>query len=345
MDKIDFRTLSSSAQEAIRKRAVAAVLDGQRQKEAAKTFGVSSQAMSKWMKLHRDKGSKALKAKPRGRPKGGGRLTPWQCAQTAKTVVNRLPDQAKLPGFWLWTRDAVRELIRRRYGVTYSTSSVGRLLRRWNMTPQKPAKRALEQNPAEVRRWLEEEYPAIQRQAKAEKAEILWGDECGFRSDHQSGTTWGRRGRTPVVARSGRRFGCNMISAVSNLGTLYFRVFAGKFTSRVFLDFLSRLVRQSKRKVFLIVDNLKAHKSDAVKKWLSSRAERIRLFYLPRYSPELNPDEYLNNDVKNNASGRRRADNREDFIADIRGYLRSTQRQPEVVKSLFKAQPVRYAAS
>jgi transposase len=345
MEKNDFRTLTPSAQEIIRKRAVQAVLNGQSQKMAAQTFGVSEQTMTKWMALHREHGSKALAAKPRGRPKGGGRLEPWQCAHTAKTVIDHLPEQAKLPGFWLWTRNAVRELIRRRYGVDYSISTVGRLLRRWNMTPQKPARRALEQNPVEVRRWLDEEYPAIQRLAQKEKAEILWGDECGFRSDHPCGTTYGRRGQTPVVPRPGQRFGCNMISAVSNRGRLFFRVFTGKFTSRVFLDFLSRLIRQADRKVFVIVDNLSAHKSKAVKKWLSKHEKRIRLFYLPRYSPELNPDEYLNNDVKNNACGRRLARDREDMVADIRGYLRSTQRQPTIVKSLFNAKPVRYAAS
>jgi transposase len=345
MKQNDFRTLTSSAQEEIRKRAVQAVLDGQRQNAVAKTFDVSVQTMSKWVNIHRDHGPKALKAKPRGRPKGGGRLEPWQCAQLAKTVVDRTPEQARLPGFWLWTREAVRELIRRRFGAAYSVSSVGRLLRRWNMTPQKPARRALEQNPAEVRQWLQEEYPAIRKQAIEEKAEILWGDECGFRSDHHTGTTYGRRGETPVVARPGKRFGCNMISAVSNRGSMYWRVFTGKFTSRVFIDFLGRLARQRKRGIFLIVDNLQAHKSDAVKKWLAKPEKKIRLFYLPRYSPELNPDEYLNNDVKANAVGRRQASNSEEMAANLRGYLRSTQKQPKVVTSFFQEKHVRYAAT
>ena len=343
MNPNDFRTLSPSTQEAIRKRAVQAVLSGQRQKNAAKTFGVSPQTMSKWMKLHAEQGEKALKAKPRGRPRGGGRLKPWQCAQLAKTVVDRTPDQARLPGFWLWTRDAVAELIHHRYGVTYSISTVGRLLRRWNMTPQKPARRALEQNPAEVRRWLQDEYPAIRRLAAKEKAEILWGDECGFRSDHQSGTTYGRRGRTPVVARPGKRFGCNMISAVSNRGSLYFRVFTGRFNSRVFIDFARRLIRQAKRKVFLIVDSHSAHKSQMAKDWLKAKKKSIRVFYLPRYSPELNPDEYLNNDVKANASGRRLSRNKEELVRNVRGYLRSTQKQQEVVFSFFREEHIRHA--
>ena len=344
MNANDFRTLTPSAQEAVRKRAVQAVRDGQRQKDAARAFGVSEQTMSKWMKLHRDNGAKALKARPRGRPKGGGRLEPWQCAQLAKTVVDRTPDQARLPGFWLWTRDVVAELIRRRFGVSYSVSSVGRLLRRWNLTPQRPARRALEQNPVAVQRWLREGYPAIQRQAAAEKAEILWGDECGFRSDHQSGTTYGRRGRTPVVARPGKRFGCNMISAVSNRGSLYFRVFTGRFDSRVFIDFVGRLIRQAGRKLFLIVDGHSAHKSRVTREWLAAHERSVRVFYLPPYSPELNPDEYLNNDVKANASGRRLSKNKAELVQNVRGYLRSTQKQPRVVASFFEEEHVRYAA-
>ena len=156
--------------------------------------------------------------------------------------------------------------IAKMFGVTvsFSVSTVGRYLRRWGLTPQKPAKRAYQRDPVACKRWMEEEYPAIRRQANREKATILWGDECGFRSDHQTGTSYSRRGKTPVIPSTGERFRCNMVSAIDNSGHLYFKMFDGSFTIPVFLDFLQRLVNQSKRKVFLVVDNLSVHKSQAV---------------------------------------------------------------------------------
>jgi transposase len=252
MEKVDARSLSPKAQERIRQLAVKAVLDGAKQVEVAKLYGITRRAVAKWLKSYRDGGFRALTAKPKGRPKGGS-LLPWQSAQIAKTVVDHHPEQLKLP-FYLWTREAVAKLIQRKFGIRVSVSTSGRYLKRWGFTPQKPVRRALEQNPQEVRNWLEEEYPAIREQAKREKAQIFWGDEMGLRSDHAVGRSYGLRGQTPVIVSTGKRFSCNMISAITNQGRLNFMVFKGRFIATVFLEFLNRLVRQSKRKVFLIVD-------------------------------------------------------------------------------------------
>lgn len=344
MRTLDARALPAAAQEDLRRKAVNAVLAGMPQTRAAQAFGVTRQAVGIWMRHYRDGGERALGAKPRGAPKREGLLKPWQCAQVVRAITDKCPEQLKLPGFWLWTRDAVKDLIRRKFGIALSLSSVGRLLRRWGLTPQKPARRAYQRDQRACREWVEETYPAIRAQAQQEKARIFWGDECGFRSDHQTGTSYGRRGQTPVIPGPGARFRCNMISAIDNTGHMAFRMFEGSFTSGVFIDFMRRLVKQARKKVFLIVDNLRAHSSDRVKQWLSRHAKDIRLFHLPKYSPDLNPDEYLNNDVKSNAVGRRRARNKTEFKADISGYLRSTQKQPEVVKRLFQERHVRYAA-
>jgi transposase len=166
----------------------------------------------------------------------------------------------------------------------------------------------------------------------------------GMRSDHQAGTTYGRRGRTPVVPGTGQRFSCNMISTITNRGQLSFMVFRERFTSEVFLRFLRRLIRQAGRKVFLIVDGHPVHRSKRVAIWLEQHADRIRLYRLPGYSPDLNPDELLNNDVKANAVGRRRPGDRDEMIADVRGYLRSTQKCPGIVRNFFKHPSVAYAA-
>lgn len=339
----DARSLPTVAQEDLRCKAVKAVLEGKKQVEIAKIFGVTRQAVGKWVKAYREGGTRILKAKPKGRPKGGT-LLPWQAAQIAKAVIDRHPEQLKLP-FYLWTREAVSELIERKFGVLLSVWTVGRYLKRWGFTPQKPLRRAFERDPKAVRRWLEEEYPAIRKQAKTEGAEIYWGDEMGLRSDYVVGRSYGRRGETPVIPGTGRRFGCNMISAITNRGRLNFMVFNRLFRVDVFLDFLKRLVRQAERKVFLIVDGHPVHRSGKAKAWLKKNAYRICLFFLPAYSPELNPDEMLNQDVKSNAVGRRRAHNQDELLKNVRGYLRCRQHQSHVVKKYFEEQHVRYAAA
>lgn len=339
----DARSLPAVAQEDLRCKAVKAVIEGKEQVEVAKTFGVTRQTVGKWVKAYREGGTRILKAKPKGRPKGGS-LFPWQAAQIAKAVIDRHPEQLKLP-FYLWTREAVSELIERKFGVLLSVWTVGRYLKRWGFTPQKPLRRAFERDPKAVSRWLEEEYPAIRKQAKTEGAEIYWGNEMGLRSDYVVGRSYGRRGKTPVIPGTGQRFGCNMISAITNRGRLNFMVFNRLFRADVFLDFLKRLVRQAERKVFLIVDGHPVHRSGKAKAWLKKNAHRICLFFLPAYSPELNPDEMLNQDVKSNAVGRRRAHNQDELLKNVRGYLRCRQHQSRMVKKYFEEQHVRYAAA
>ena len=338
----DARSLPAAAQEDLRRKAVKAVRSGMSQVEAARVFGVTRQALGRWVSRWREGGGSALRARRRGRPAGALRLERREAVWVVRRVLGKTPDQLRLP-FYLWTREAVSELIRREFGLELSIWTVGRYLRRWGLTPQKPVRRAFEQDPAAVRRWLKEEYPAIRRQALLERAEIYWGDEMGLRSDHAAGRSWGKRGQTPVILASGQRFGCNMISAITNRGRLYFLVFEDKFTWRVFLKFLRRLVRQVQRKVFLILDGHSAHKAKDIQPWLARNRGKLKLFFLPGYSPELNPDELLNQDVKANAVGRRPPLDAEDLMSNLRGYVRSTQRLPHVVQSFFDGEHVRYA--
>lgn len=330
----DARSLPAVAQEDIRRKVIKAVLLGTKQVEAARLFGVTRQAVGKWIKAYRQGGEKAIKGKKQGRPRGGS-LLPWQSAQIAKTVIDRCPDQLKLP-FYLWTREAVGQLIERRFGIRLSVWTIGRYLNRWGFSPQKPVRKAFEKNPEAVERWLKEEYPAIRKKAKKEMAEIHWGDEMGLRSDHATGRTYGRRGQTPVIAGTGVRFRCNMISAITNKGKLNFMVFRQKFEAEVFKEFLSRLIKQNDKKVFLIIDSHPVHRSIKVKKWVQTHEEQIRIFFLPAYSPELNPDEMLNQDVKSNAVGRKRAHNLSEMITNVRSFLWARQRRPHIVKKYFK---------
>jgi transposase len=338
----DARSLPSAAQEDLRRKAVQAVTDGKTRVEVARLFGVSRQAIYNWLEQYESGGTKALAARKRGR-RSELQLSARQSTQVVRAIQDRCPDQLHLP-FYLWTREAVQNLIRRRFHVNVSVWTVGRYLRRWGFSPQKPARRALEQDPVAVRRWLEEEYPAIRRQALRENAEIYWEDEMGMRSDHAVGRSYAPVGQTPTIRMTGKRFGCNMISAITNRGTLNFMVFRGRFNTSVYLNFLQRLVRQARRKVFLIADGHPSHKSAATQQWIAQNAPRIRQFLLPAYSPELNPDELLNQDVKTNAVGRRRAYNVDQLVGNVRGYLRGTQKQPRIVQNYFQAEHVRYAA-
>ncbi len=338
----DARSLPAAAQEALRRRAVEAVRNAMTKAEAARVFGVSRQTVITWVQAWETGGHRALKAKRRGRPPAI-RLAPHQAALIVRLIVGRCPDQLRLP-FALWTREAVQQLIREKCGLPLSVWTVGRYLQRWGLTPQKPLRRAFERDPLAVRQWLAAEYPAIRRAAKAAGALIHWGDEMGLRSDHQAGTSYGRKGHTPVIPGTGQRFRCNVISTITNRGQLAFMVFRETFTDRVFLRFLRRLLQLHRQPIFLIVDRHPVHRSGRVRRWVAVRAGRLHLFFLPGYSPDLNPDEFLNHDVKTNALGRRRPHDREEMVATLRSYLRSTQRQPEIVRRYFHAPSVQYAA-
>lgn len=340
---MDSRRLSPAAQEDLRRRVVQAVVEqGLAKSAAARTFGVSRTSVHEWVDKFQRRGARGLNSKPRGRPHRS-RLKGHQAATVVRLISDRCPDQLKLP-FALWTREAVGQLICERYGIRLSVSTVGRYLRRWGFSPQKPLRRAYERDPAAVQKWLDEEYPAIRRQAKREKALIHWGDEMGLRSDHQTGTSYGRKGKTPVIPGTGQRFRCNMISTITNQSSLTFMVFTRRFSADVMIEFLRRLVRQAKRKVYLIVDGHPVHRSGKVKRWIEKHQDRLRLIQLPGYSPDLNPDELLNQDVKSNALGRRRPADQDEMIGDVRSYLRSTQKQPSVVRNYFQHETVQYAA-
>ena len=339
----DCRKLSPQAQQELRYRVVHAIVDKKMsQAEACRIFGVGRTSVHNWLKAYQKGGDASLKAHKRG-PKRQSRLAGHQAATIVRLVTDRCPDQLKLP-FALWTRDAVRQLIEERYGISISVWTVGRYLKRWGFTPQKPLRRAYEQDPEAVQKWLEQDYPAIRRQARTEGAQIHWADEMGMRSDHQAGRSYGLKGRTPVIQKTGQRFGCNMISTVTNRGRLAFMVFKERFTGTVMIRFLRRLIKQNKQKVFLIVDGHPVHRSKKVKRWIYRNRGHIRFFYLPGYSPQLNPDELLNQDVKTNAVGRKRPEDQPKMMQQIRSYLRSTQRQPQIVMNYFKHKDVQYAA-
>ena len=341
--RMDARTLEPSALHLLRLQVVQAVRGGMSQTDAAHTFRASLRAVSKWRRLDREGGLRALTLKRRGRRPGEGRLNAKRAGRIRSLIVGKLPDQLKLP-FYLWTRAAVASLIAREYGIEVSLVTVGRYLRAWGLSPQKPVRRAYERNDAAIARWLKQEYPMLARQAKRDHAAIYWGDEMGLRSDHVSGTSYAPVGHTPVIRATGQRFGCNMISAITNKGALAFMVFQGKFKAPVFAEFMKRLLKQIDSRIYLIVDGHPVHRSGAATRFAARHSSRLRLIRMPGYCPELNPDELLNQDVKTNGLGKSRPTNRTELMATVRSHLYRRQKQPQVITNLFREKHVRYAA-
>jgi transposase len=341
MPNRDARKLDHKTLEAIRTRAVEQVQSGESPEVVIKALGFSRACIYNWLAAYRAGGWHALRAKPLiGRPKKiSGRQMKW----IYNTVTLKNPMQYKFE-FALWTRGMIRTLINERFGIKLSLPSVGRLLAQLGLTCQKPLMRAFQQNPALVEKWLREEYPLIRARAKRIGADVFFGDEAGVRSDSHSGKTWAPKGKTPIIRTTGARFGFNMISAVSPKGQMRFMVVTGRVAAQQFCEFLRRLVLKAKRPIFLILDGHPVHRSVRVKTLAESIKEKLQLFYLPPYSPELNPDEHVWNDLKNNAIGRMLVSGPDDMRRKVVSHLKFLQRNPVLIQSFFQAPETKYAA-
>lgn len=344
MQRTDARKLSPSAQEALRCQAIRLREDGKSYAEIGSIVGVHPTTVCQWFKRYQRSGEAALRGGQRGRrPGSGSRLSATQARRIRRLITDKLPEQLKLP-FALWTRQAVADLIETQYGVRLPIRTVGDYLARWGMTPQKPAKRAYEQCPAAVQRWLDDTYPAIAARAKAEGAEIHWGDEAGVRSDAREGRSYAPCGQTPVAPIPARRVRVQMISTVTNAGQMRFMLFKEPMHATLLIRFFKRLIASSDRKVFVILDNLPVHRSHVVRDWVHENANAIELFYLPSYSPHLNPDEYLNNDLKARVHRHPPARSARVLHQQMLSALRSIQRRVDHVRRYFRHPKVQYAA-
>lgn len=336
--KLDHRTL-----EQLRMRIVQQVENGARPDDLAKAVGLARSTVFGWIARYRDGGMEALKARPvPGRPP---KLAGNQLRRIYTLIVGTDPRQLAFE-FALWTREMVRELIHRECGARLSAVSVGRLLRNLGLSPQRPVWRAYQQNPEAVERWKSEEYPAIRAEAAAAGATIYFGDEAGVRSDYHAGTTRAPGGKTPVVRTDGTRSVINLISAVSARGALHFSAYESKFDSRVFIDFCERLMRDTSGPAFLIVDGHPVHRSNAVKEFVASTRGRLRLFHLPAYSPELNPDEWVWKNVKADRMGRAGiAKEKGDLQSKAVAALQRLQQLPGLIQGFFRDPHLRYIAA
>lgn len=344
--KTDARNLSPEAQEEKRKTAINLRKQGMSFEAIGDAVGASRVAVSGWWKRYESSGIKSLKAKRRGRKTGEHRrLSVKQESAIKKMIVDKTPDQIKMP-FALWSRKAVGLLIESKYEIKMPVRTIGLYLERWGFTPQKPAKRAYEQRPAAVKEWLSESYPQIAADARKVGAEIHWGDETGLRSDDHRGRGYAPKGKTPLKRVSAQRSSVNLISTVTNQGKVRFMIYDGTFTAQMMIKFLKRLIKDAKRMIFLILDNLRVHHAKLVREWLEQKEVQklLRVFYLPSYSPELNPDEYLNCDLKGGVFGQAPIRDKESLKKATLSHLRLLQNKPQRVQRYFKNKHIAYAA-
>lgn len=325
-------------------RVVAALREGMTGAEAVRVFGVSENSIRNWRARYSFGGVEGLESRRPGRKAGTARkLTADQESALVEAVIEFEPEQVGLTGK-LWTRRKVAQLAGALFSVSYTEEGMGKLLRRRGLSFQRPDRRAIEADPAAMAQWVQVTYPALVERAREEGAVILFGDQVGVRSDHLSGATWGRVGATPTVARTGKRFSLNAMSAISTRGDMRFTVFAGRFGTAEFLAFCKRLIAGYDTKIHLVLDGHPVHRSKATKAWVAAHAREIELHCLPAYAPHLNPDELVNADLKRTLADKpiRNADQME---LAVRAFFRRVQKLPDRVRGYFQGPHTIYAST
>lgn len=346
-DLINLKKLNATERHAFRKLCALKYEAGQTQAEISRELKIADPTINRWIKaLDKANGNvDELKEKPRGRVPGTtGLLNEEQKKDVAQVIKDKTPDQMKF-NFALWTSRAIAQYLRSTYKIKIADRTVRAYMQAWGFTPQRPIRRAYEQNPKLVEEWKAKQYPEIVKRAVEENAEIQWADETCVKANAHRPRGYAPKGKTPVAkipANQGLKV--NMISSITNQGKLRFMILPQAMNTQLFKQFMKRLIKDSPKKVFLIVDNLRVHHAKALKPWLEEHKDEIELFFLPSYSPDLNPDEYLNNDLKQSMNQKAPANTQKSLERKVRSHLMNRQRQPEVVQSFFKHKCITYAA-
>jgi transposase len=340
----DARQLSDEVLEALRLRALRGCERGFSETDVAELLGVSRETVSRWWTAYVAGGPDALPGDRTGRPVGSGRtLSDEQARHLQRQIDDHSPEQLGIAAA-LWTRKAVRDLIRQEYGIEMPVRTVGEYLKRWGYTAKTPRRHARDQDPEEVDRWLNETYPAIEERAAREGAEIHWCDETGAAADEQPRKGYAREGDPAWIEVPGPHIRMNLVATITNEGEVHFLTYKESMTGALFLAFLEKLLSETKRKVFLILDRLPAHKSEVVASWVAEHGDRIELFWLPKYAPELNAEEYLNNDLKGAINAEGLPGSREELRSRMEWFMSQLLQLPEKVRNYFRHPCVQYAA-
>lgn len=341
----DARQLSDEVLEALRLRAVRGCQLGFSETELAELLGVCRETVCQWWSAYADGGRDALPRDRTGRPLGSGRALSDQQGQHIQQLLRSHQPHELGIAAPLWSRRAVGELVQQQFGIALAVRTVGLYLQRWGFTPKRPRRHGRDQDADEVRRWLEETYPAIEERARHEQATIYWGDEVGVAADQQPAKGYAPQGEAATMDVPDPHIRANQISAISNEGKVHFMTYLGTMNAALFVVFLQRLLYSTTGKVFLIVDRLRAHTTPAVAAWLRRHRERLELFYLPCYAPELNADEYLNHDLKEKVNAAGLPHNKGEMRSRIQEFMRKLLHLPHRVMSYFRHPSAQYAAN
>jgi len=339
----DVRKLSPPEKETLRKKIVRMLKKNESPKVIKEICECSLSHVYNVRRAYNKEGIDGIKAKKVGRKPNSGSLTLEMQKEVQKQLVDKCPNQLKLPGY-LWNRSNIQGLIKRLFKVELTVQMISQYLKKWGFTPQRPIKRNYKQNPAEIKAWLDVDYPEIKARARAENAEISWCDETGCQNESNFIKGYAPKGQTPVLPVGNEHLRVNMISAITNQGKLRFMFYSEKMTGKMLIKFMSRLIKDADRKVFLILDNLKAHHAKVVTAWLEKHAAEIEVFYLPPYAPEYNPDERLNGNLKRELASKGYSETADEIESKARGTMKTFQNNPSHVASFFQDKNVNYAA-
>ncbi len=343
MKKIDARKIGKDAQLQLRGLAVRRRIEGKSALEIAKILDIHPSSVRKWWRIYKRHGASGLALKKRGAKPGiNSKLSLDQLIILKESIIDKSPNKFKIPHL-LWTRKTIKFLIFKLWNIHIALRTISDYMKRLGFSPQKPLKRAYQQNPKAVKKWIEYDYPKIFQKSKVENAKIYWLDETGIKSDCNFGRSYSQKGKTPTITINGKKIKISLVSSITNQGEMSFMVYEKTMNSQKFIEFLESLIKTSKKKVFAISDNLKVHHSKIVKEWVTLNKEFIELFYLPSYSPDINPDEYLNQNLKKIFYSGFPVRNINQLKRQVIRYMKKAQRTKGFIKSLFKHKKVKYA--
>ena len=342
MDTINLLKVAPETRKTIKKQAIRLHNLGKKEGEISDALNISYQAVSRIIRAYKKEGMPSIKEKIRGRKLGEKRsLTPQQEKEIQHIIIDKCPDQLKISAC-MWTRAAIQQLIKDKYGITIPVRSISNYLDRWGMTCQRPTKKAYSQNDVQLKTFMNETYPSIAEKAKKENAEIYWGDETGINNQEYHVRGFAPKGQTPTVPAFSKVEKINMISAITNKGTCRFMCYEDNMNQQRFIEFMKRLVHDSDKKVLFIVDNLRVHHGKLVQQWLSEHQNEIEVFYTSPYSPEINPDEYLNHNLKQSVHSGKLPHDKNDLKTKTHSFMRTLQKNPEKVCKLFDHRKLGY---
>ena len=335
-EEIDYRKSAPIEVYAVKKTIIMQWKNGIKTSEIKKNTGMCIDTVRETIRKYKKGGIEAIKPRKEGRPKGSCMtLNEEKCREIKKIIIDKTPDQLKMP-FALWTRKGVKELIKKKYNLDMPIRTIGDYMKRLGFTVQKPEKVSRHQNNEAVNKWLNEEYPAIKKQAKKDKALIYWLDETAVQNCSNLARGYSPKGQTPILKTETKKMHINMVSAINNTGKVYFKIYKEAMNTDILKDFTKRLIKEQKgQKILLICDNLKVHHAYIFRDWLEERKDKIEVFYLPSYSPEYNPDEYLNNDLKQNIALKPQAKDTNDIQKHTNDFMKNLTNNPEHVKAYF----------